>query len=259
MLEPILDYTKFKEDFRRKFYNILSEFPEFRLFLYDIFVEGTAYVVGGFLRDLANNKDSRDLDIILSVSPLKIESSLAETKLNYTINRFGGVKVVFDNFQIDLWSLENNWSFKNNLIKRNEQNIVDNIASGSFYNFDSLVINTHSLELCVKYYNQCIEKNLLDINRKNTNYKKLNPTIEANIIRAFFLKEKFKLDFSAECGNYLIIRIKHLKDNHDSAINRLIEIKRQYKKYDGELDDDTLKKHIITLLKTDRSQNKIRF
>ena len=259
MLEPIIDYIKFKEDFRRKFYSVLSEFPEFRLFLLDIFVEGTAYVVGGFLRDLANNKDSRDLDIILNVSPLKIQNSLAETKLKYSINRFGGVKVLFDDFQIDLWSLDNNWSFKNNLIKRNEQNIVDNIASGSFYNFDSLVINIHSLELSVKYYNQCVEKRLLDINRKNTNYKKLNPTIEANIIRAFFLKEKFKLNFSDECGNYLIRRIKHLKDNHDSAINRLIEIKRQYKKYDDELEDDKLKKHIITLLKSDRSQDKIRF
>lgn len=104
MLEPIIDYNRFKEDFRRKFYNVLSEFPEFRLFLLDIFVEGTAYVVGGFLRDLANNKDSRDLDIILSVSPLRIQESLSQTKLKYSINRFGGVKVIFEIFQIDLWS-----------------------------------------------------------------------------------------------------------------------------------------------------------
>lgn len=155
--------------------------------------------------------------------------------------------------------LDTNWSFRNNLIKRNEQNIVDNIASGSFYNFDSLVINVHTLELCVKYYNQCIENNLLEINRKNTNYKKLNPTIEANIIRAFFLKEKFDFDFSVDCGNYLISRIKHLKDNHDSAISRLIEIKKQYKKYDDVLEDDALKRHIVNLLKSDRSQNKLKF
>lgn len=259
MLEPIIDYIKFKEKFRREFYKVLSEFPEFRLFLLDLFVEGTAYVVGGFLRDLANNKDSRDLDIILNVSPSIIYNSLADRKLQYNINRFGGVKVLFDNFQIDLWSLDNNWSFKNRLIKRNEQNIVDNIASGSFYNYDSLVINIHSLELNVKYYNQCVEKNILDINRKKISYKKLNPTIEANIIRAFFLKEKFNLNFSDDCENYLIRRINYLKDNYDSAINRLIEIKRQYKKYDDELDDEKLKKHIITLLRSNRSHDKIKF
>lgn len=259
MLEPITDYISFKEDFRQKFHDVLTEFPDFRLFLYEIFVEGTAYVIGGFLRDLANKKDSRDLDIILNVSTNKINNALNESNLEYSINRFGGVKVMFDNFQIDLWSLDNNWSFKNNLIKRNEQKIVDNIASGSFYNFDSLVINVHSLELCVKYYNQCIEKNRLDINRKNINYQKLNPTIEANIIRAFFLKEKFQLNFSDECANYLIRRIKHLKDNYDFAINRLIEIKRQYKKYDNELTDDKLKQNLIVLLKSDRSQDKIKF
>ncbi len=259
MLEPITDYIKFKTDFKQKIYTVLSEFPEFRFFLLDIFVEGTAYVVGGFLRDLANNRTSRDLDIILNVSPLKIRNSLAERKLKYSINRFGGVKIIFEDFQIDLWSLENNWSFKNKLIKRNEQKIVDNIASGSFYNFDSLVINILSLELSVKYYNQCVEKGLLDINRKNIDYKKLNPTIEANIIRAFFLKEKFGLNFTDDCKNYLIKRINYLKDIHGSAINRIIEIKRQYQKYDSELDDNKLKEHIITLLKSDRSQDKIKF
>lgn len=93
---------------------------------------------------------------------------------------------------------------------------------------------------------------MLDINRRNINYKILNPTIEANIIRAFYLKDKFKLDFSENCSDYLTEKIKYLKDNNDSAINRLIEIKRKYPKYDNELSDDSLKKYVIGLLKKDR-------
>lgn len=149
MLNQVEDFNEIKRKFKLKFHDILSQYPEFRLFLLNVFVESTAYVVGGFIRDLVNERESRDLDIILKMSEKRIDQLLVESELNYTTNRFGGVKITLDNFQIDLWSIENNWSFKNKLIKLNEQKIVDNIASGSFYNFDSLVINILSLEMCI--------------------------------------------------------------------------------------------------------------
>ncbi len=248
MLYPINDYNLFKGTFRQKFYTILDEFPDFKYFLHEVFVEGTAYVVGGFLRDLANHKEPRDLDIILKISSGMIADLLSSSHLNYKLNRFGGAKIYFDNFQVDLWSIENNWSFKNKLVKINEQYIVDNIAVGCFYNFDSLVINVHSLELCTKFYNECIANRTLDILQKNDNYKKLNPTIEANILRAFYLHEKFGLQYSANCKDYLIRRLLFLMDNHNSILNQLIKIREQYSKYAQELTDEVLENNINSLI-----------
>jgi hypothetical protein len=265
MLQKIDDLNEYKRSFKQKFNQVLKEYIDFRLFLYEIFFERhTAYVVGGFLRDIVLGVQSRDLDMILGVSPEVLDQLLTKSKLNYKKNRLGGAKLLFNNFEIDIWSIDSNWSFRTNLIKRNEQKIVDNIAEGAFYNFDSLVINVLSYEVCVKHFNKCVEKNELDILRKNKNYRKHNPTIEANIIRAFYLKNKFNLNFSKNCDDYLIRRIKFLKDNYNYAINRLIEIKRRYPKYDNQITDDILKIETLTLLRKDRdydeeSQVKLNF
>ncbi len=248
MLHSIVDYNQFKEDFKRKFYSVLENYPYFKYFLYDVFLEGTAYVVGGFLRDIVNNQNSKDLDIILGISQKKIELLLTSSSLNYRLNRMGGVKIYFDNFQIDLWSLENNWGFKNNLIKMNEQKIVDNIASGCFYNFDSLVINVLTHEICAKYYNECANNNTLDILRKSIEYKKLNPTIEANILKAFYIHEKFGILFSKDCEYYLIKRLLYIKDNNKSILEVLVKSKKQYSKYETGLTTNILVKNIESLL-----------
>lgn len=256
ILQKIDDINEYKRMFKQKFTKVLIEYVDFRLFLYEVFLQKhTAYVVGGFLRDIVLGVHSRDLDMILGISPEVLDDLLSKSKLIYKRNRMGGAKIIFNDFDIDIWSVDSNWGFRNNLIKRNEQKIVDNIAAGAFYNFDSLVINVLSLEVSTKYFNNCVEENELDILRKNINYKKNNPTIEANILRAFYLKNKYNLNFSKNCSDYLIRRIKFLKDNNEYAINKLLEIKRKYPKYDDELLDDTLKHQVLSLLKEDRDKN----
>lgn len=215
MLHQITDYSLFKEKFLQKFNLVLSENPQVKEIFSILLQNGTAFIIGGFLRDIANDEKSRDIDVMFSVSAHEIQQVIIESHLNYTVNRFGGVKILSNNFQFDLWSIDNNWYFKEKLIKTKKLNNVDNIASGLFYNYDSLVIDIQSLKMSVRYYNRCVKKNVLDINRKNKDYKKQNPTVEANIIRAFFLKEQFNLSFSDDCADYLIRRIKYLKDNHE--------------------------------------------
>lgn len=256
MLQPIDDYNQFKEKFRIKFHNILDLYPDLRSFFYEIFFEGTAYVVGGFLRDLANGKDPRDLDIILKIPPNKISKLLLISHLDYKLNRMGGAKIFLDNFEIDLWSIENNWGFKTGLIKMNEQYIVDNIASGCFYNFDSLVINVHkSMELSVKNYNESVNNKELDILRRGVEYKKLNPTIEANILKAFYIKKRYNFSFSESCSHYLISRLLFLQDNYESTSSRLLAVKKQYPKYNNALTDSITIEYVNELLKNNNTSS----
>ncbi len=240
ILSSINDYGVFKNKFRIEFYSFLNTHLLFKKFLYDVLVEGTAYVVGGYLRDIVNGVKSRDVDIILNLPSDRLISILESSKLLYSINRMGGVKVRLNNSDVDLWNFENNWSFKNNLVKYNQQYIVENIAEGCFYNFDSIVININDLELCSKYYNECVGKKELDIIQKNDNYKKLNPTIEANIIRAIFLKNTYGLQYSQNCSDYLIRRIIHLRSQYVDFEDHMISLKRNYYKYEQKLSDQAL-------------------
>lgn len=253
MLKPISDYYLFKLNFKKEFYSFLEAYPAFKFFLYESLVEGTAYIVGGYLRDIANGKTSRDLDIIFNLPSNRLTTILTNSKLKFKINRMGGVKINLYDYQVDLWNFENNWSFRNKLVKLNEQYIVENIAEGCFYNFDSIVININNLELCSKYYNECIEKRELDIIQKNDNYKKLNPTIEANILRAIFLHVKYDLQYSKNCKDYLSRRLFHLKYQYQEFANHIIAIKRKYTKYDYELSDEVLIDNIKSII-NDSSQ-----
>lgn len=245
MLRPVEQYGEFKEAFASKFSSFLARNHAFRDLSYDLFVSGTAYVVGGFLRDIANQRESRDLDIMIAMPHDKILNSLQRTQVKYSVNRLSGIKLDLSGVSVDLWSIDNNWAFRNNLVKQNEDNILENIADGCFYNYDALVINVHKRNnLSVSNYNKCVRTNELDIIQKNTNYKLLNPTIEANILRAFYLKSMHNLDFSKNCSRYLASRIYHLRDKHGTELNPLLNVRDKYQKYQEELSEVQLKQFV---------------
>jgi len=233
MLRVVEDINQYKELFARKFQIVLADNPKFRSFIYEAFIYGTAYVVGGYLRDILMHKESRDIDIILTIPNNKIIEILKNSHLEFNINRLSGIKIKLNKIDADIWSIDNNWAFANNLVKRNDDYILKNIANGSFYNYDSLVLNVHSRNFNFNNYNDFVKTKTLDIIQKLDSYKLLNPTIEANILRAFYLRKVFNIDYSNNCNNYLISRIGFLKDKYGSTVDRLLELKKKYVKYDS--------------------------
>ena len=217
--------------------------------MYDIFVYGSAYIVGGYLRDFIISKPSRDIDIIVDLENEKLLEIIKNSKVDYSINRHKGIKLYFANVEVDMWSIENNWAFKNELVKLNEKDKLKSIAKGCFYNYDALVVNLHSLNMNIQYYSSFMFDKKLEILQKSPIYKNLNPTTEANILRAFYLKKIYGIDFSGNTKRYLIDKIGEMSDNKLNPISQLELTKSKYSKYDSSLSAEEIEYFIKELYK----------
>jgi hypothetical protein len=242
-----VDYNELKRKFKLHFGLELSSNPKLKFLMYDIFVFGSAYIVGGYLRDFLNSKPSRDIDIIVDLENEKLLEIIKNSKVEYSINRHKGIKLHFENVEVDMWSIENNWAFKNELVKLNEKDKLQSIAKGCFYNYDSLVVNLHSFNMNIQYYSSFNIEKKLEILQKSPLYKNLNPTTEANILRAFYLKKIYGIEFSANTKRYLIDKIGEMSDNELNPLSQLEFTKAKYKKYESSLSEKEIESSILEL------------
>ncbi len=250
------EYFDIKKEFYNHFHNQMTD-ENIMPFFYEIFVYGTAYIVGGYFRDFINKKKSRDIDIIVDIKNELLIEIIENYKFNYQINRHGGIKLIHKNIEIDIWNLENNWAFKNNLVRLNEEDKLNSIAKGCFYNFDALVINLHNFSYSLRFYNEFIESKKLNILQERAIYKNLNPTTEANILRAFFLKDNYNISFTDNTFYYLSKKIGFLQDKYEeNYFNRLLEVKVNYPKYNS-LTAEKLEKYLVELKTNDLPNNQM--
>jgi predicted nucleotidyltransferase len=245
----VLENNEIKLRFKKKINEVLELETSLKFLLYEILVFGSAYIIGGFLRDLINGKESRDIDILVDLNHNKLIEIISESKINYEINRHNGIKLIFNSFEVDMWSIDNNWAFKNKLVKLNEKDKLKSIAKGCFYNYDSLVINLHTQNFNIQYYKDFSINSSLDILQKSSKYKNLNPTIEANILRAFYLKKLFKISYTNNTKKYLISKIGNFKDKNKNILEVLINTKHKYPKYDIILNEEEIKLYIDELIR----------
>ncbi len=252
MFEESIDI---KKGFQSHFHNHMKN-ENMMPFFYEIFVYGTAYVVGGYFRDFINNKQSRDIDIIVDIKNDLLINIIKNNRFNFKINRHGGVKITHNNLEIDIWSIENNWAFKNDLVKFNEDYKLNSIAKGCFYNYDALVINLHKFSYNLRYFKDFLESKKLNILQERSVYKNLNPTTEANILRAFYLKDRFDISFTENTFQYLSNKIGFLEDKYEDPLSRLLDVKSNYSKYNS-LTIDKLKKQMLLLKTNDLPNNQM--
>ena len=86
-----------KSKFKKKINEVLEIETSLKFLLYEIFVYGSAYIIGGFLRDLINDKKSRDIDILVDIIKEK------KTLKNY-IDFCDLLENLFKNNKIDIVS-----------------------------------------------------------------------------------------------------------------------------------------------------------
>lgn len=238
----IIEEQNIKKSFELHFRRKMEDEKIMPLF-FEIFVIGTAYVVGGFFRDFLNGNSSRDIDIIVDISSSQLKDLIEKSNIQYSTNRHGGIKIRMKSLDLDIWSIENNWAFRNNLVKLNDDNKLHSIAKGCFYNFDALVINLHNYSYNLRYYKEFLKNKNLDILQLNSVYKNLNPSVEANILRAFYLRHKFKCSYTDNTAYYIKSKIGHIQDNYENVLFRLSEVKKKYPKYD-EMNEELIENFI---------------
>lgn len=224
--------------------------PRLREILYQVFEEGVAYIVGGFIRDTLLDIKSRDIDIIVGISNKKLVKIIESSGIVFQINHHGGIKMKLNNTEVDIWSIYDNWAFKKELITLNEDKKMQMkcIAEGCFFNYDALVFNLNNNGYNIQFYDQFLETHTLDILRKSSVYKNTNPTQEANIIRAFYIKKKYDAIFSDQLCEYILKMTSTLSTDWKSSVNRILYIKKKYDKY-AELSDTYIINGLNELLK----------
>lgn len=157
---------------------------------------GDLILIGGAVRDFAYQKAPRDLDIIVNSKSSNLDKAF--DNFNYRKNRFDGYKVIVNEVELDIWSIQNNWAFREKILKAR----VDNIPKGTFYNFDSISINLNTADVYADNFIESIKDRKLDITLRD-DYIALNPTPEVNIMRALVIKKYWGLSFSNKVINYI--------------------------------------------------------
>jgi len=109
--------------------NISNKMYEYFPLFFHFDLEGTPYIVGGFLRSIILNKNINDLDIvILNGNNDNLEVNLKKEKLSYYKNKFNGYRIIYDNKKIDIWCVND----LNDAIEYNIEQLFFNIYNNNF-------------------------------------------------------------------------------------------------------------------------------
>lgn len=204
MLKKIENITKFREDVILAFEAIARENSALYKFLYEASNHCSVFLIGGFLRSVANCESPRDLDVIFNQSDEALGEYIEKSNLIFIKNRFGGYKINFSGISVDVWASETNWAFVDNVVSIGQKDIISGVAHGTFLNYDSLVFDLRTQKINVTGYNECVENGVLDLLLKSDQYAFKNPGKMSNVIRAFRIRQKTNLEFSGSLSKYIV-------------------------------------------------------
>jgi hypothetical protein len=209
------------------------------------------YIIGGALRNVLNKEAIRDIDIIVGNV---IESNILDLLPKKPIvNRLGGIKLRLSKITIDFWPVTENWANKRKLIYT-EHILIDEIAKGTFLNFDSIVYGLRANVLNCRYYNKCVKTRTLDIIKHNKKYVYTNPNRTANIMRAFYLRGKYGLSFSPFLSEYISLQVFSLNYEHSDIRAHFKKAFEAYPKYHDYLSQRQLFDEIGKTLELNRGR-----
>jgi hypothetical protein len=129
---------------------------------------GPMMIFGGLIRDLAlgHSRDfSSDVDVVLKGMPLEVLGrQLAPYKPER--NAFGGFRVQFGRWGLDLWTFETTWAFANGLVQGIQR---EDLLRTTFFNWDAVLFEVDHEELNARPSNFAeLEARLLAINLRTT-------------------------------------------------------------------------------------------
>lgn len=94
---------------------------------------GDVILFGGAVRDIIYKRSLRDIDLVIN-SDYSISDILRNCSIKSAENIFKGHKVCSGIHKIDIWSMEDTWAFKNNLVKPS----FENLSKTTFLNVNAI-------------------------------------------------------------------------------------------------------------------------
>lgn len=144
-------------------------------------------LMGGAVRDLLFNRKPRDYDIVVEAEELTLNLP------NVKRNSFGGLKVVIDHNEFDIWCLKDTWALKKMRVNASKENL----QNSCFFNLDSVIYDAKNEEFLFRHFMDGINSKELDIVYED------NPYPSVCVVRAFVLQEKWEMQFSQRLSRYI--------------------------------------------------------
>jgi hypothetical protein len=123
-------------------------------------------VFGGFVRDFGLGVDARlrsDIDIVSEASSLEIEAALEGHSV--IRNKFGGYRLYAGGRLFDIWSLDDTWAARQNLVRLNK---LEDLYQTTFFNLDTGLLDYSRGRLlgnaCSDDLEAALQRRVLDIN-----------------------------------------------------------------------------------------------
>lgn len=158
-----------------------------------------AHVFGGFPRDLmvdGHDATPRDLDIVLARDCIsEVKDELAEYVDRVT--RFGGLHLSIGGWDVDVWSLEQTWAFRND--EEFEMSFED-LPKTTFLDVDAVAVSLNERR------NRVREHGFFDALRTKTvgvNYRP-NPYPALCVVRAFDIARRLDFALDVELVSYIL-------------------------------------------------------
>jgi hypothetical protein len=132
--------------------------------------EQNIYAFGGLVRDISlfGLKDfSSDVDLVFDGSKAELEKALSSIKsAPMTENKFGGFRLHMTSWDIDIWSAEDTWAFREGLV---EFSGIESLLETTLMSWDSALYDVNHKKLSYReHYLEDILKGRLDIVLANT-------------------------------------------------------------------------------------------
>lgn len=206
-------------------YQYLEKYPP-ALNLFHMLEEiGNIYLIGGVLREFKDNNkiiNLRDIDIIIDIkNSVCLEKILS--KFDVGKNRFGGYKLFCSGLVVDIWSLDETWAYKNQILKCKSTNYVECLTSTVFLNIDAIVYDMKNNIWYDRKYQEAMRSRVLDV------VLECNPEVPLNVIRAIMLKKRYDMTYSKR----LKCIIKKEMNARENFLDMLMNI--QVKRYKREI------------------------
>ncbi len=182
---------------KRFFFSEIDSRRDFQLFLSRLKdqVDHDIFIFGGLIRDIyiqGVKKFYSDIDVVVDCEVSDLEKFLNfQSGLTYTKNKFGGFRVHFFPWDLDIWCVKDTWAFKQGLVIYQHPN---DLLNTTLLNWDSVIFNIRTRRLmCGDDYFSDMDDGLLKIVLKN------NPNEVGALVRIFrAIRSKYvkTIDFS---------------------------------------------------------------